>query len=173
MKLYDELINLGQYYMAGYIKSPKADRINAIANSLKCHFENTPMPKTTQKETYYPNGSVSLLMTGELYWYFYCFCLIPTYNGFNDSEQYDKVLHKISKENRPKFEKLYKDMFPYWNGTVIDDQYAVGGQSYVHSIVNYERILKEGLDSYYDRIKKNYEKNPSFYKAMETTYKGI
>ncbi|MBQ7257873.1 MAG: hypothetical protein IJS60_09325 [Abditibacteriota bacterium] len=173
MKLYDELINLGQYYMAGYIKSPKADRINAIANSLKCHFENTPMPKTSQKETYYPNGSASLLITGELYWYFYCFCLIPTYNGLNDSEQYDKVFHKISKENRPKFEKLYKDMFPYWNGTVIDDQYAVGGQSYVHSIVNYERILKEGLDSYYDRIKKNYEKNPSFYKAMETTYKGI
>ena len=176
MKLYNELMNLGEYYMAGYIKSPKADRINAIANSLRCHFENTPMPKISQKEIYYPNGSTSLLITGELYWYFYCYCLFRSGEWGVDpqaSERYLKILKKISKENRPKFEKLYEDMHPYFNGTVIDAQYGVGGHSYVHSIVNYERILKEGLDSYYERIKKNYDKNPSFYKAMETTYKGI
>ncbi|MBQ0106197.1 MAG: DUF3029 family protein, partial [Armatimonadetes bacterium] len=175
MKLYDELMELGEYFLAGYIKSPKADRQNAVANAVKCHFENMPLPEMLSGETYYPSRGVSFLNTGELIWYFYCYALHPTVNyGYVPKERYDEVLNKISPENREAFIKLYeKDINPYWNSEVIEREFAVGGNSYVHSIINYERVLKEGLDSYLDRIKKNYNKNPMFYKSMETTYKAI
>lgn len=169
MTFYDELLKFKEYYLAGFAQYPKKSRIFKTSNSIYTHFKYRTMPKHG-KNAFYPDGRSNPYVDKQVCLYQYCKGIASDLNA----ARYEEVYSKISKENKKAFEELYKEIFVYTNGQCQNGpEYSVGGLSYNHSCINYERILKEGLDSYFDRIKKNQEKNPDFYKSLELALKGV
>lgn len=168
MTLYKELLELGEYYLAGYAKSPKKSRIWKTVSAIDTHLKYMKMP-VHGNNIYYPDGNGELYHTGEACSYSYSYCLT---NMKNDAILED-VYEKISPENREAYQTLLQDIFRYRNGQCVDPEYNVGGVSFCHGTINYDRILREGLDSYLIRIKKNYEKNPELYEGLEFMWQSV
>lgn len=58
----------------------------------------------------------------------------------------------------------------------LSRKYCVGGQGYTHSILNYGKLLQQGLPGYEKEIEAGLKKNPDqrdFYEAMQETLDGI
>jgi len=164
-ELYNELIKLGEYYVAGYIEYPDRDRIYKYANALKTNYKYIKMPETNNENILYPSGDVYLYNNGQSLFYFYCFGLFPI------DDNYSKIYNALPENLKDEYKAAYDDILYYVGGDAIDNFYGVGGLSYVHSIINFERILKEGLDGYLDRIKSH--ENNEFYDAMALMVEGI
>ncbi len=168
MTLYEELINLGEYYLAGYAKNIKKSRNEKVAKAIECHFIHSPLPEH-KDNAFYPEGKFSFYATGEsLGLYTYCQGLLGM-----DMAKFESTYASVSDENKEAFEKLYQDLVYYAPGQVCNKENGTGGLSWTHSTINFDRIIREGLDSYLDRILKNQEKNPPFYNALKTTYSAI
>lgn len=168
MTLYEELIGLGEYYLAGYGKNLKKTRNEKIAKAIETHFKYFSIPKHGDN-AFYPDGKNSFYSSGEsLGQYTYCLGLLLV-----DNTKFDEVYAKISQENIEEFEKLYQDLIYYAPGQVCNQENGTGGLSWTHSTINYDRIIREGLDSYLERIVKNQKKNPPFYNALKITYSAI
>lgn len=168
MTLYEELLKFKEYYLAGFAQFPKRTRMFKTANSIYTHFKHRTMP-SHGNNAFYPNGYSNPYVDKQICLYSYCEGIASNVNW----AIYEDVYSKISKENKVPFEELYKEVFVYFTGQCQNKEYSVGGLSYTHSSINYEKILKEGLDSYFDRIKKNEKKNPQFYKALNVALKAV
>ncbi|MBQ0104876.1 MAG: hypothetical protein KBT47_02435 [Armatimonadetes bacterium] len=168
MTLYDELISLGEYYMAGFCSCPKKDRLYRTAKALETNYKYMKMPEHGDN-AFYPDGNNRFYFNHQVCGYYYCF----GFNAYHFNDRYENIYSKISEENREAFEELSKDMFFYHNGQCMNMEYSVGGLSYSHATIDFDRVLREGLDTYIERIKKNKKKNPAFFSALELTAKGI
>ncbi len=166
MSFYKELINLGEYYLAGYSLCKNKSRQVKTASALKAHLSHVSMPKHSGN-AFYPNNHNIWYEEGESCFYSYCMSLTAYFDSYN----FENTYRRLPDEYKDDLEALRIDMFKYTNGDCISPLYHVGGNSYVHSTINYERILKEGLDSYLERIEK--APDPEFREAMEIIFKGI
>ena len=166
MSFYKELLNLGEYYLAGYSLYKNKSRQVKVASALKTHLAYSEMPKHSGN-AFYPNNYNLWYDDKQSAVYNYCTSLTSYYNGYNFDNIYVYLPDKYKKD----YEALRKDAFKYTIGNCVNPEYAVGGNSYVHSTINYERILREGLNSYLTRIEK--APDPEFREAMETIFKGI
>ena len=133
--IYSKFKAMGEYAAAGMYENTDRNLFYRKAVGLRRYFENCPLPAYEGKKLY-PSGKIM-----------HDTMIYPSYlNGmdidyFNFAEK-DKALAECFAGDFCRFK------------STIPEEHTVGGNMWVHSIPNYERILKEGLLSYEERIKK-------------------
>lgn len=132
---YDLFTKLDEPYAAGFFEYPEKSRFYRFANAHKRYWQSLPLPGYNGGGLY-PNG--------------YCnpgvYAVNPSYSftvwiDENKLQQKDPVALKLMKEAAGDI--LF---IPY--------PHCVGGNGYTHSFPNYPRIVKEGLNSYRQRVLK-------------------
>ena len=140
MNLYDRFIAIEEPYAAGVFESESAPRFIRIANGQKRFWEFADMPVYGGGKLY-PSGR-RFSEKYAVYPYF-----SPTY--------YVEESRLIKKD--AELTKIALDEFFTLKSLVFNPElqrHLVGGDGFVHSIPNYGRIVREGLDSYADRVEK-------------------
>ncbi len=131
----DKFKNIGEYCAAGMYEEPERSLFYRKALGIRRFYENCELG-IYNGEFLYPSGVVATKMN-----------IQPHYlNGM--SINYNALCNKDKA-----LAELYSSEFCKYRSSV-PNEHTVAGNMYTHSIPNYERILKEGLLSYIERIEK-------------------
>ena len=131
----DEFKSIGEYGAAGMYEELDRSIFYRKALGIRRFYEKCELA-VYNGELLYPSGIISTKMN--VYPHFMRGMNI-NYNAICDK---DRDLAEIFVSD---FEKYHSS---------VPSEHAVGGNMYTHSMPNYERILKEGLLSYIERIEK-------------------
>ena len=128
-------LKMGEFALAGMYEEPERSLFYRKALGLRRYYENCILPPYEGKPLY-PSGVVNTNMT-----------TVPHYlNGIN----FD--FSAIARHNPTAAEKVVSEFCRYY--PTVPMEHTVAGNMYNHSMPHYERVLKEGLLSYLDRIEK-------------------
>ena len=143
---------MGECAASGAFEEPGRSLFYRKALGIRRYYENCNL-FSYKKEKLYPSGTKSETMR-----------IYPHYlNGLEVNDW------GISGEEQTLIEKYKADFCRF--KTKVPEQHAVAGNMYCHSIPNYGRIIREGLDSYAERI--NNIKNKDFKEGLIHIYEGI
>ena len=133
--IYDDFKRIGEYAAAGAFEEPERSLFYRKALGLRRYYENCTLPEYTKK-LLYPSGKLNFSMR-----------IYPQYfRGLDIScDAFDDV-------DKPLADAFIKDFFKYHSK--VPQEHSVAGNMWTHSMPNYGRIIREGLDSYTDRIGK-------------------
>ncbi len=148
----DKFRKMGEYAANGAFEEPDRSLFYRKALGIRRYYENCSLFPYI-KGKLYPSGAKAETMR-----------IYPHY--FNGLEVNDRG---ISGEEQTLIEKYKADFCRY--KTKVPEQHAVAGNMYCHSIPNYGRIIREGLDSYAERI--NNIKDRDFREGLMHIYEGI
>ena len=130
----NEFLKLGEYAAAGLYEEPARSLFYRKALGLRRYFEHCELAKYGG-EKLYPSGTVPQKMS-----------LVPFYlNGFNFESR------ELKNKAPDLHERLNADFCAF--RSKVPHEHTVAGDMWTHAMPNYERILKEGLLSYRDRIR--------------------
>ncbi len=136
MKLSEKFIEMNEPLASGLYEETSRSLFYRIALGLRRYFENLPIPEYNG-EMLYPSGIIRK-----------CGSITPS-----SSYVLDFNLKAIeSKEPQAAKELRRLDFFKYKSS--VPKEHTVGGNMFTHSMPNFERILAEGLESYFSRIEK-------------------
>jgi len=120
-------------YAGGFFECPKRSRFFRFALAQRRYWENTPLPAYDGGKLY-PCGS-------------------KTNDSFAVRPDYSSTIYVdwslLEEKGKFGFEQLQKEMELLPS---MKTPHTVGGGGYTHSIPNYGRIVREGLDSYRKRV---------------------
>lgn len=125
-----QLEELEEYGAAGLYENPDRSLFYRKSVGLRRFYEKWPMPEY-HGELLYPCGDAD-----------------RHFFPYNLAIRFEK-LHA----EKPEIETKIIEEFVAHRSTV-PSEHSVGGNMYIHSMPNYERVLKEGLRSYIPRIEK-------------------
>ena len=140
------LLRLGEHFAAGYFEEPAASPMRRLARAVRRRFEHrAPMPYGGGP--LYPCGPCGSKDENRI--------LAPSYSftwSYNDAAV-DERLKTASAEEREALTALREAMRAEAERLrVLRTPHTVGGAGYTHSIPNYGRVLREGLDEHARRI---------------------
>lgn len=135
--MYDRFMKIGEYFAAGFYEKPDASRFVRYSLALRRYLENRKMP-VYNGETLYPCGSFA---SGLLAY-------------FNYSHMIDIKKAALSEKDADAANALIRDTVTFPNGSPIPGEHSVGGMMYTHSHINFRRIIREGLNTYRERVEK-------------------
>ena len=144
--------NIGEYYGAGLFEEPEVPLFVRFARAVRRYLENREMP-SYGGEALYPCGVWPSKM------------IINHNYSYTANCDYDKLREKDENAADAIYELL--ERFDKWP----PKEHSVGGGMYTHSIPNFGRIVKEGLDSYRERI--DNMKNEDMKKGLTDVVEGI
>lgn len=124
----------GEPMAAAFLAHADDPPLLRFCHTLKRYYETCPLPNYAG-EPLYP-CSAPLYGAGELIQFNYSSSM-----GFNR----EALQRRIEGEHRPEVARALQD----FEATIADYPGVIG---YTHSIINYGRILREGLNSYRDRV---------------------
>ena len=129
----NELKKIGEYALAGLYEEPKRSLFYKKALGIRRFYENCKLQ---------PYLGAPLYPSGERV---YDATVRPWYLlGLNcDSANFEKKSPTL-------YKKVQKTFVRRWS--FVPPEHTVGGNMFTHSLPHYERILREGLLSYQDRI---------------------
>ena len=128
--LFEKLKELSEFPSAGLFEEPDRSLFYRKALSLRRFFENYNIPRYNGKPLY-PSGDV----------YF---------PGYHDNMPVN--LRRLEGVHKEAADTIRRDFFRYHS--TVPKEHTVAGDMWTHSMPNYERILKEGFNSYVPRIEK-------------------
>ena len=133
--IFQKFLDIGEYGASGMYEQPDRSLFYRKSLGIRRFLENCELlPYNGEK--LYPSGKMETKMN-----------ITPNYMSGMIMD-YDKV----SKRDK-QLADIYRSQFEVYKSTV-PQEHSVGGNMWTHSIPNYERILKQGLLSYVDRINK-------------------
>jgi len=165
------LFSIGEFFASGFCELLGEPPIIRYSRAYRRWLENCALGEYTG-ELLYPSGKW-LEETSAV--------LIPNYSftfAWNENA-YSKKLNDVQIEQLETLKKL-QSLYQSEEDLIdkINTVHTIGGRGYTHSIVNYGRVLTEGLDAYSQRIlemvtinQNNSDK--SFYQAMLDLIEGI
>lgn len=127
--------SIGEYGAAGMYEEPHRSLFYRKALGIRRFYENCELA-VYNREYLYPSGVCHTKMD-----------IHPHYMSGMDM-RYDAVLEK----DKALTEMFFSDFCKYRPS--VPQEHTVAGNMYTHSMPNYERIVKEGLISYAQRIRK-------------------
>ncbi len=161
----------GEYFAAGLVEFAEADPITRFSRAYRRWFEHTALP-AYQGEVLYPCGKLDSGVQAVMkpsYSYTVCW----------DEMRFAHQIAEARSDERLVLEKLNE----LYQGEVkktnqIKTVHTIGGGGYTHAIVNFGRVLAEGLDGYTRRIEEKQkdladESHPEFYLALGDLLEGI
>lgn len=125
---------MGEYYAAGYFEQPDAVPFVRFSRGLRRYLETYPLP-AYRGESLYPCGPFGSRM-----------CIKHNYSRTADID------YRALEQKAPDLVPLIKEQMPEFRDP-LPRKYRVGGTIFCHSIPNYRRLVREGLDSYEERVK--------------------
>lgn len=126
---------IGEFYAAGLFEEPTAAPFKRFSRGIRRYLEHREMP-AYNGEPLYPCGSFS---TG--------LCV-----SYNDSYTVSVDWNRLKQKDNAAAQALGKELSAYQ--PLIPCEHTVGGSMYTHSFANFRRIVREGLDSYQERVEK-------------------
>ncbi len=167
------LMDAGEPYAAGFCEFPDASPFTRYARAYRRWFENGPLP-TYNGGQLYPSGlrstTVGVLTPG------YTFSFEWNHNEFVTR------LPQLDEPTQQAFQTL-SQMVQAENDKITclkgeTNIHSVGGAGWTHAIVNFERVMAEGLDRYEERIQAGLarytdDRTQTFYKGLLDLLSGI
>lgn len=149
------LANLGENYAAGFLELPEAPPVVRWSRAVRRRLAGM-QPAPYEGTRLYPCGAQRNPGRDAV--------LAPSYSftwSFNRAEL-DRRLEGADAPARDAWQTLRREM------DAVEKQlsqpaipHTVGGNGYTHSIPNYGRVIREGLDSYEQRVRAGLEQGPS------------
>ncbi len=136
MTILERCLELKEYTAAGAFEEPERSLFYRKALALRRYYENCKLPQYNG-EFLYPSGN--LIFDGSF---------TPNFIwgiSVNDTENLRK---------NPDIAKAFNEDFYRYSSSYVPIEHTVAGNMFTHSMPNYERILKEGFNSYIPRIEK-------------------
>lgn len=131
----EEFLKIGEFAASGAFEEPERSLFYRKSLGIRRYYENCSL-YPYRKGKIYPSGSRDETMT--------------VYPHYLRGLQLDES--RIRAEDRERMEVFRKDFCRFHSQ--IPKDHTVAGDMYCHSIPHYARILREGLDSYADRIRR-------------------
>ena len=162
---------IGEHYAAGFFKNPNGTYLQRSADALHSQYENAPLlPYNGTK--LYPVGGGSIYNPGnkQVYYFFYPHTHEIRHAAGKDAFQ--QLMDKAVEANIPCDGQLRQAV----QRATQDDAFRVTFlRGWTHAVINYERILTEGLGAYEKRIRENISKHDGFkfYPPLLKTLEGI
>lgn len=161
------LKSLGEYFAAGYFEEPGKSPFERWARGVRRRFENRQAPEYSG-EALYPSGPINdTINTNRI--------VSPSYSftwHFREDVLNELYSSQVDVEVKKSLLALKKEMGRLNDALdVITSPHTVGGNAYTHSIPNYGRIIREGFDSYRNRIEHGREEG--FYRGLLDIIDGI
>ena len=169
------LRQIGEHFAAGCFEDPDASPMRKWSRAVRRRLEARGLP-IYQGTRLYPSGANSAGPGNEIvkpsYSYTYVYddeALCRRMAGCDDRTR--RALIALQAQMRALGEQM--DLISFANG--------VGGRGYTHSIPNYGRVLREGLDAYAQRIdrglerarRQNDERKSDFYSGLLDVLLGL
>ena len=150
--LCNDFLKMGEYAASGAFEEPERSLFYRKALGIRRYYEHCPL-YPYHGERLYPSGVRRETMR-----------IFPGYlNGFiingSGATDEEKTLIRQFEADFGKFRSK------------VPPQHTVAGDMYCHSIPNYGRIIREGLDSYAERIRRM--KKPEMRDGLMHLYEGI
>ncbi len=136
----NDFMVLGEYGAAGMYEEPDRSLFYRKALGIRRYYENCDLPPYN-KELLYPSGVIKSSMSVTPYYTYG----MNIYGMNSKREDFSKLRQELS-------EVLLSDFGKYTS--TVPTEHTVAGNMWTHSLPNYERIIKEGFCSYWDRIQK-------------------
>lgn len=140
------LYRLGEPLAAGMFEEENADTVERYGRGLRRYFEHAVAPPDTSKLYPAPESDIWRL-AGRFVLFHYSASFTADLGGLRQwgmarlSDPFEKNL----------LEGILAEL-GYWQTNLIAPRYAVGGNGFTHSILNYRRLLREGLTAYRKRV---------------------
>jgi len=169
----DVLNRLEEYYAAGLFENKNAPVANRFSRAARRYFDRV-VPPAYEGGTLYPSGNLeiwALLPESKVRFHYSnaiwgdANAILSKADGITDRLE-RQLLHRSVNE----MNQMMQNPIP--------EKYCIGGGGFTHSIINFERVMKEGLEQYSSRITacRNKEKNPvkvAFYEALQETLEAV
>ncbi|MBT3344197.1 MAG: hypothetical protein HN712_13215 [Gemmatimonadetes bacterium] len=137
---------MGEHFASGYMEEPDASPMRRWSRAVRRRFEHRSLP-TYEGQLLYPSGAIRcgdedriLAPSYSFTWSFNAALLIQHLNTANEDDR--RALSALQTDLQHQASQLDHITTPH----------TVGGRGYTHSVPNYGRILREGLQSYTERI---------------------
>lgn len=162
------LLKFGEVFAAGLFENPKASQSARFARAIRRYFEQAEPVCTDDK--LYPTRAHSPwgLLPGQKVNYNYSCSLT---GGLKE------YLSQCANESERKTLKQVIDSLEVFQRNLIPRQFGIGGRGFTHSIINYERVLKEGLNNYRQRIEEKLDaaapEEKDYYQALNEVLNAI
>lgn len=142
------LIKLGEFLGAGMYERENDTIVERYALGLRRYFENsTPPPETG---LLYPAPEQNIWNLGARYiTYHYAYGMRINVEGFREHARQNLT----DPFELDLVESIIEEL-SYFNFVGISSKHKVGGTGWTHTVLNYPRILKEGLKNYIARVEK-------------------
>ena len=148
----NDFLKFGEYAASGAFEEPERSLFYRKALGIRRYYENCSL-YAYSGEKLYPSGTKKETMR-----------IFPHYlNGFSTNEI------GATEEEKTMINEFKGTFFKYHSK--VPRQHSVAGNMYCHSIPNYSRIIREGLDSYAERICNI--KNRDIKDGLMHVYEGI
>lgn len=167
-----QLYTAGEYLAAGFLELANGTPLRRMARALRRQLEWARLPGW-RGEALYPSGAFSWYAQGSAIFFSYSHSLVV------DRKE---LLRRATGDHQQAYVELYEHLSDYYQvGEPIDPDLSLGGRNYTHSILNYGRIVREGLIEYERRIEAGLAKAVSrgdderadFYAALADLMAGI
>jgi formate C-acetyltransferase len=162
MNVHEFFSAIGEYYAAGFFLGPNDSYLQRSANAFMYHFAKAPLlPYNGTK--LYPVGGGSIYNPGnkQVYYFFYPHTHAVRHAAGKDAFQ--QLMDKAAEANIPCDGQLRQAVL---NATVDNAFRVTFLRGWTHAVINYERILTEGLGAYERRIQENLSQDPDFFVSL-------
>lgn len=165
----------GEYLAAGFIECSSAPLLTRMARGLRRQLECARLPIWAEGPLY-PSGAFSWYQQGNVISFHYSHSLVV------DRQNLEKRAKEGTEAARATYRALIDLLGDYPQvGANMDPDIRLGGANYTHSILNYGRVICEGLIAYEARVycaldtarRCNQEEQIAFYTAMQDVLSGI
>lgn len=159
MNLFEYFNSIDEPYAAGLFRYPERNYFYRHCEALACFYENATLPEYIKGERLYPDGNRLPALNHDKR------AVRPCYSRSFKCEM-DKLRQRAENNYNPDAIKAMED---FWNISNPRD-------GWLHGAPNYSRIVKEGLNSYEERIKarpENTEEEKDFKYGLLRLIEGI
>ena len=159
MNVHEFFSAIGEYYAAGFFLAPNESYLQRAANAFMYHFAKAPLlPYNGTK--LYPVGGGSIYNPGnkQVYYFFYPHTHEIRHAAGKDAFQ--QLMDKAAEANVPCDGQLRQAVLH----ATWDEAFRVTFlRGWTHAVINYERILTEGLGAYERRLHESLSQDPDFF----------
>ena len=144
MNVSEFLQAIGEHYAAGFFKNPNGSYLQRSADALRSQYENAPLLPYDGTELYpIAAGSIYNPDNKQVYYYFYPYTHATRRIAGKDAFQ--QLLDKAAEANIPCTGQLRSAVQRATQDNAFNVTFLRG---WTHAVINYERILTEGLGVY-------------------------
>ena len=159
MNVHEFFSAIGEYYAAGFFLGPNESYLQRAANAFMYHFAQAPLlPYNGTK--LYPVGGGNIYNPGnkQVYYFFYPHTHEIRHAAGKDAFQ--QLMDKAAEANIPCDGQLRQAVLH----ATWDEAFRVTFlRGWTHAVINYERILTEGLGAYERRLHESLSQDPDFF----------